>query len=32
MLKAQNLKKNYGEITALDSLSLSVEPGQVVGL
>ncbi|HEY2796193.1 MAG TPA: ABC transporter ATP-binding protein [Micromonosporaceae bacterium] len=32
MLKAQDLKKSYGELHALDGFTLTVEPGEIVGL
>ncbi|WP_219466635.1 ABC transporter ATP-binding protein [Nonomuraea rhizosphaerae] len=32
MLKATNLVKRYGEITALDGFDLEVEPGEIAGL
>jgi len=32
MLKAKNLKKNFGETQAVDNLSLEVEKGEIVGL
>ncbi len=32
VLKCSNLRKNYGRLIALDDVSLSIEPGRIVGL
>jgi ABC-2 type transport system ATP-binding protein len=32
VLRAENLSKDYGQFRALDSLNISVKPGEVVGL
>lgn len=32
MIKIENLVKNYGDVTAVDDLSLTIEPGKIYGL
>ena len=32
MLQAKNLSRNYGDVKAVEEVSFSVEPGEVVGL
>ena len=32
MLQAKNLSRNYGVVKAVEEVSFSVEPGEVVGL
>ena len=32
MIRAENITKNYGELTVLDGLSLTVEPGELVSI
>ncbi|MBP7866196.1 MAG: ABC transporter ATP-binding protein [Acidobacteria bacterium] len=32
MLRIENLRKSYGDLTAVDGLSLAVEPGEIYGL
>ena len=32
MLQAKNLTRNYGDVKAVEEVSFSVEPGEVVGL
>lgn len=32
LLKLENLSKKYGAVTALDNISLTIAPGQIVGL
>ena len=32
MIEVQHLTKRYGKIVAVDDLSFSIEPGQILGL
>ena len=32
MIKIENLVKNYGDVTAVDDLSLTIKPGKIYGL